>query len=126
MNEKIFEALTALANKLGTTAEMLWASLIRQARIALIADILTVALTVISAFWCLRVYRKYDGLWGASEHRSSDWDEHPAVAISLGIWACVTVIFVIICVASLPGIFAEAFNPEYWAFKEILSAFASH
>ena len=110
MDEKKLNALTALAAKLGTTAEYLWAAMLRQAPVAGVAELIFIAL------WGAIV------VWLAGCMRRRDRDTQDVDAIMLG-WAGVLVmaaLCLIYVAARLNMILAAFFNPEYWALMHIM------
>jgi hypothetical protein len=119
MNEKVLEALKVLATKLGTTVELLWAVLLRQARIEFFTDIFIIFVVAFSCWLLYNTYQKLEGKWGANEERGSRWDDHSPISFALWAWAGINVILVIIALFSISGIIAEGFNPEYWALKRV-------
>lgn len=123
MDEKTLQALTALAEKLGTTAEYLWSVLIKQAPITGAVDLLLmVAWIAAAALWFSFVKRKTtrppntEGDYG---HRYAEWDGDAAFFgwASAGIFSLIAGIVVS---SSLATTVAALFNPEYWALAQIL------
>ena len=123
MDEKTLQALTALAEKLGTTAEYLWGVLLKQAPIAGITDLaVMVAWGIAIAMWARFVQRKTNtpAATESDLYPSAEWSDQFGVGLA---WASVFVtglIVVLIAGASLSTVIAAIFNPEYWALKQIL------
>jgi len=122
MDDKTLQALTALANKLGTTAEYLWGVLLRQAPITGAIDMLLMAAWVVGAvMWCRFVARKTAPPKATEDDRypRADWAEESAFFswVSVGVVA----LFAGLAVSSSLAIaLAALFNPEYWALRQIL------
>ena len=108
MDDKTLMALTALANKLGTTAEYLWGVLVRQAPISAVTDIFTIAAMVIALFFLARFFVR----------RPPDEDFGLFFAwLFVGVFG---VVIVIAAVSSIEMAIAGIFNPEYWALMKIM------
>ena len=115
--------LEKLAAKLGTTVEMLWGVLLKQAPISGAVDLITCATLVWLAIWSFRFVQRKTTVPAATEDKrypSAEWEgEGKLVA-----WLCVAAFacFVLICVGtSAQNIFAAFLNPQYWALEQILS-----
>jgi hypothetical protein len=122
VDDKTLQALTALANKLGTTAEYLWGVLLRQAPITGAIDIaLMAAWVAITWMWCRFVLRKTTEPeeTDADRYPRADWSDEAAFFAWLSAIAivCVTVLIV---TSSLATAIAALVNPEYWALRHIL------
>lgn len=122
MDEKTLQALTALANKLGTTAEYLWGVLVKQAPITGVIDlVLMAALVLLTVMWCRFVMRKTTAPKPTEEDRypHADWEEEDAIAawLSAGVLVSFTVLIVMLHLATA---MTALVNPEYWALRQIL------
>ena len=109
MDEKTLQALQALAQKRGTTAEYLWGVLVKQAQISTTVDCVEVfiVLIVLALVW-RKAIRIADGI------------DKEAVFFGFAILGVVTV-FVVFFVAFRANLIAAGFmNPEYWALHELL------
>ena len=110
MDEKTLNALTALAAKFGTTAEYLWAAMLRQAPVAGVADLIFIALWgAVVAGLVVWMYRK-------------SGDIQDVDVIILG-WAGVLLmsgLYLLYVALSLNMILASFLNPEYWALRQIM------
>lgn len=123
MNEKTLEAITRLAEKLGTTAEYLWGVLLKQAPIAGVVDIAVGAIWIVFAvMWFRFVQQKTTKKKTTDENlysSAADWEDEGAF---LG-WFSV---FVIVCVSvvvvssNFKTAVEAILSPEYWAIKQIL------
>ena len=115
MDDKTLQTLTALANKLGTTAEYLWSVLLKQAPITGVTDLLLlIALVLGTAIWARTVYVNT-----SEEEWEKRWQDDTAPIA----WISVAVLFVITLIlvtSNLSMVFAALFNPEYWALKQVL------
>jgi len=123
MDENTLQALTALANKLGTTTEYLWSVLLKQAPITGLIDLgVMIGLVVMTYGWFRFVQRKTTTPPATEEDRypRAAWTEEVGIAFawaSVGLWVLID-IFVIAC--ALATTIAALFNPEYWALMQIL------
>lgn len=117
MNKETTELLQQLAAKLGTTAEHLWTVMIRQAFISACTDLIFYA-TTIALVWIF--IKKLPRLLGLLED-SEDLPEF-LYFLALIALAVITVGFVVVSIAMIPGTIAALANPEYWALKQILEA----
>ena len=114
MDDKTLQALTALAAKLGTTAEYLWGVLLKQAPISGALDLAVIAAWAAACVWLVRlVRRKTTGpapAWNDEMGRVFSW-------IGAGL-TCFLVFFV--GALSIPDAVTAIVNPEYWALRQIL------
>ena len=123
MDEKTLQALTALAAKLGTTAEYLWGVLLKQAPITGVVDLLVCAAWIAGVVaWAKFVKRKTTkpARTGDDQYPSAEWSDEAGVALA---WASVVVAAIITALvvgSELSTIVAALANPEYWALKQIL------
>ena len=122
MDEKTLRALTAPANKLGTTTEYLWDVLLRQAPITGVIDFALLAAWVfLTVMWCRFVMRKTIAPTPTQDDRNTraDWTEEAAFFSWLSAAILVMVTAVIVTV-ELAITVAALVNPEYWALRQIL------
>lgn len=122
MDDKTLQALTALANKMGTTAEYLWGVLLLQAPITGVIDLALMAtLVALSVMWCRFVMRKTTTPNPSDECRypEAEWQDEAATVswLSVAALVCVTALSV---TTSLAPTAAALLNPEYWALMQIL------
>ena len=116
MNEETTKLIQHLAEKLGTSAEHLWAVLCRQAPYSAVTDILTCAALAALTWWSFRfVQRKTT----ETEDDIAAWCEEPALFAWL-LWIILAVIALIVCICSAQEIVSGLLNPEYWALKQII------
>lgn len=117
MNEKVLEALTALAAKLGTTAEYLWAVLVKQAGISGALSVLCLlAVVAVAIFGNLLWFKR-----GVPAVRKMDQDMPGPVFSWIG-WTVANGILLGCGIDGLTNIVTAFGNPEYWALHKILSA----
>ncbi len=112
MKEKLMSILEVLAEKLGTTTELLWSVLVKQAGVE--AQIWMAWIIVwASIFSCVFVGSIIVGFIG----RKQNWE-------MWGCWFIVTFFAVVIGVTSCVGCYSKlltvAQNPQFWALNEIL------
>lgn len=112
MNDKQVEMLQALAVKLGTTVEYLWAVLIRQATVNAITDIIQYGLLALAVYVYVR--------WVRSDKRDLDngGDSWPP-ALILGV---PLMLVAVVAFFSFPNTITALVNPEYWALNRVLSS----
>lgn len=123
MDDKTLQALTALANKLGTTAEYLWSVLLKQAPITGVVDLLVMAAWVAAAaMWFKLVQRKTKKPPATEQDRypSADWTDEVGIGLAWASVVVVTILVALIIGTNLSTTIAALFNPEYWALKQIL------
>jgi uncharacterized protein involved in cysteine biosynthesis len=113
MNEKIFEALQALAVKLGTTVDHLWGVLLKQAPIdGTIEFIFCSILVWFNVKMARMVVRK---TLSDKPEWKDDLSEIAWVLLATLVFFSVIIVW---CNAAM--IIAAFFNPEYWALKQLL------
>ncbi len=119
MDQKTLEALQALAAKLGTTAEYLWTVLVRQARLSLIADLILIGCLTVALAAIFRQMRLLRARFTEMMQRNQD----PMIEYlaAFGLWLLI-VACVGIGLSLIPDLMTKIFNPEYWAFRQILEA----
>lgn len=122
MDDKTLHALTALANKLGTTAEYLWGVLLRQAPISAVTNLVVLALLVIVwACWARFVFKMTRVMPATESDRwpRAEWREEGAVLA----WASVAMSGAVIAIIGMEALQMATYallNPEYWALRQIL------
>jgi len=110
MNDKMLEALTRLADKLGTTAAHLWDVLIRQAKIEVAVDL---GFVVLAAFACY-LLRKW---WISYQDRNGEGE---LITLIIATTACAIMsAFALFNLCEIPTLL---FNPQFWALSQILDA----
>lgn len=127
MNKESIQALNALAEKLGTTAEYLWNVLVEQAFISAITDLAILAgLSLLLWKWWLVIKKNSTVPPKTKEDRypSANWDESQ---IMISYWSVVlgTVLLLIILLANVTSIVSGLFNSEYWALRQLMSMLRS-
>ena len=114
MNDQTLQLLRQLADKLGTTAEHLWAVLVKQAGIEARMDAGFAAMFLLLLVGSL-VFTGYAWV-KKQEEEYSDWE------IGLVVAAVFSFLWLICFCVFASSSFTEFYNPEYWALKQILSA----
>jgi hypothetical protein len=114
MTDETTKLIQQLAEKLGTTADHLWAVLVRQAPISCTIDLITTIASLIAApllaWLATRAMQKAD-----------DGEEAQVpIAIAFGIVAVMAGLIAAVAVCSLGNTLSGFFNPEYWALKQVL------
>ena len=110
MDDKTIQALTALAEKLGTTAQYLWGVLVRQAPISGAVDLGIVALFLAATVALFVFVRR------AADDPSLD-EEVLILGWALVILACIATSIIVL--SYVPYALYAIFNPEYWALRQI-------
>ena len=111
MQDEILKRLDALAQKLGTTAEHLWAVLIRQSYIEGVEDVAVGVGCVFAFLFCLRQY--------LNPREGSDEDVTLCIRIVCILAMVALGIAGMSCLYGAPG---ELGNPEYRALQEVFKA----
>ena len=123
MNDKTLEFLNALAAKLGTTAEHLWAVLTKQAKFAAISDFILSAILVSAFILAARttyVNTRTPDATPDNEYPRPKWDDEIGVSLAV-VCTCALGLFAAISVCSAVGSALTAvFNPEYFALNQML------
>lgn len=117
MEEKAIELLEGLAQQLNTTADMLWACLLKQAHIEGMAWLIFYGLSLLVFLICWRVYKRRKIRYEAEE---IDADSYISANL---IMAVVCVVLTIVIVSTVNSTLSALFNPEYWALQEVLKLF---
>ena len=110
MNPETIQLLQALADQLGTTTDLLWQALVKQAPISSAARLFSHLLSIILPATAFIL-----GL------RSLDLSQEEA-GFFLLLLAAFTIIACLLFAVSLGGILAGFLNPEFWALNYILEA----
>lgn len=120
MEKEIAKLLQELATQLGTTVEYLWIITVKQAYVAALISVMgclaSIPLMVLN-YKLFRVGIKHM----YHEDYSKRWDEAAWIPIGIATLA-VTIFSLIAWIDGFATIATAIFNPEYWAFKKILSA----
>jgi len=113
--------LERLAAELGTTVEMLWSVLLKQAAISATTNVVLSVLLVLIFIGCFQlVQRKTTVAPETEEHYAcSDWEDEGKV-IAWVILAAIAAIFLAIIIGGIHNVVSGYLNPQYWALKEIL------
>lgn len=115
MNEQMIKLLEQLASKLGTTAEMLWEVLLKQAFIYSIWQIITIVFLGLLAITAGLTGKHFIKLNGSSD------DYCPVIVISFIVCVLCSVLAVMLLADNGQYIIAGFCNPEYWAFNKLCS-----
>lgn len=122
MDDKTTALIENLAEKFGTTAELLWGVLLRQAPISGTIDLVIVIVMVLSAVVLVRFVKGKTTKPAQTEderYPCAEWRDEDAVVAWAATWVYLIITAsVVICAAH--EIVAAFFNPEYWALSQIL------
>lgn len=122
MDEKAIQALTALANKLGTTTEYLWGVLLSQAPLSALANLAILLALFLGSWMWWKFIQKNTTTPEATKsdpYPSPNWDDSSTTAAYIGL-IVMLVIVLIILMASIEGIVCGLINPEYWALSKFM------
>lgn len=122
MNEQTAVLIDRLAEKLGTTAELLWSVLVRQAPISGVIDLVTFSLLVFAAVTAFRFAKRKTTVPKnkRGEYRGPAEFEDIGATIA---WIMFGVVLLFVFMAAYElshDIIAAFINPEYWALMKIL------
>ncbi len=120
MNDQTTKLVEQLAQKLGTTAEYLWAVLLKQAPISAATDLIYLILVIIGGVLLYKLH-KYLSEEGGEYKNSIYCDKEELVVIPMVLVTFLWGVIAIVCFFCIGNIINGFFNPEYWALKEILS-----
>lgn len=108
MDDQTAKLIQGIATKLGTTADHLWAVLIRQAPISASCDAVGIALLGAALILAWRKILKWKP------------EDEPAKWIGVGLLSVITAILIALICDSIGEDIAGFVNPEYWALKQII------
>lgn len=121
--EQLTKLLETLAAKLGTTAQYLWAVLIKQARVDATIDLLLLLLSGAVVFILLRLHLRFSKeIAGTHQYNENTlYQKHGEMLVGpmiLGA-AIFSILFIaqLMCVGTIVSGFL---NPEYWALNKVL------
>ena len=114
MDEKTLQALTALATKLGTTAEYLWGVLLKQAPITGAMSLLMMAAWAVVCVLLVRYVRR-----NTSGNKPRWTDEAARLFAWIGV-CIVCAMSALVVSIEIGGAVTAIVNPEYWALRQIL------
>jgi len=109
------KVLSALSEKLGVPAQMLWEALRRQAFIEGCTDLVLIVFLVAFTFASTKAL-----IYAWRKTAEGKWDDAPVFLATLftGTFVVIGWLMVFAC---LPTLFAAFFNPDYWALHQVLS-----
>jgi hypothetical protein len=113
MNEQLVNTLNTLALKLGTTAEMLWEVMMKQAPIYAMTSTFVIVLSGVLFFFLYKFFKKNE--WFADEI-----DENPFMFLVSTVLAIAVACYGVLVLTTIPSIIYAIFNPEYWALMNLL------
>lgn len=126
MDNQTLQALTALAEKLGTTTEYLWAALMRQAPISGAIDLAVMAAWVIGVVCWFRFVQRMtadpSGPDGDGYRHRAQWSDEFGVALAWCSVALAAVLVALMVGSYLSSSIAGLVNPEYWSLNQLLKA----
>lgn len=124
MDERTYALLTALSERLGTTAEHLWGVMVQQALISGVVGLVEVGATIAVCWWVIRLVARKTTAPAASAmnpYPCAEWESDMA-----GLAIVVSTVFVggavVVVSVALFDISSALLNPEYWALSRLLRA----
>ena len=120
MNKETLDLVRGLADKLGTTAEHLWGVLVKQAPISSACDLGVLIMAIVSSI--IIIFQVSKGQeYQEGKTKQKFFYEHDELAMGITVISggvlIISIIILIVCFATIMSGF---FNPEYWAFKQIV------
>lgn len=115
--ENLTQLLQQLAEKLGTTTEYLWGVLIKQAPISAVTDLVYLFLVILGGIALYKIHKRFSK---EIDGNKSIYYEHEWLEISMVFVSFTLVVIFIYYILSIKGIITGFFNPEYWAFNEVV------
>lgn len=120
-NEKlVIDAVTVLANKLGTTGTHLWEVLVRQAPVS---SIVSMSFYVIGIFLMIIGWKSVFKLLKMSDNPKMDSETCQSIAIFISLISFVISILLLLNIDSINIWISGLVNPEYWALQNVISTF---
>lgn len=118
MENKLIEVLEKLAAKLGTTAEYLWAVLIKQAYISALTSMSFILFTIVFGFSLWKIHKSFmDDDRKMSYYNQDEALIFPMIFAAVGFAFCLIASFMMIS-----DVIIGLTNPEYWALEKILKS----
>lgn len=109
LSDEILNRIDAIAQKIGVTVEQLWPWLIKQQYVEAIYPLVLVIL------FCILFFSYYNHIKNTDWDNESDLKSAIKVKLLIGIGAVCIFAFIVFI-----GEFSDIFNPEYWAFKNLI------
>ena len=122
MDDKTLQALTAIAEKLGTSAEYLWGVLIKQAPISGVIDLCVMAAWVFLIAIAIHFVNQKTTSRETEDGRfhQADWSDDAAVAFAWTIVSFSALVAALFIGTSLETTISALMSPEYWALKQVI------
>jgi hypothetical protein len=119
--KEIQPLLEKLAEKLGTTANYLWAVLLKQAPIAAATYFVQVLAMAVAWFFWYRVHKHLMKEPPADNYNDSYYEKYDIGAgLPMALIALFLFVLSIILVVNFQEMVSGFFNPDYWALNKIL------
>ena len=119
MENQLVIMLGAIADKLGTTVEMLWGILLNQAKVSAVLSLIYIGFVLIMGGSIYVLHKKFSKqINGYSDYNMYEEKDGLGVLMTVltALWICLAVggIF------EIENAITALLNPEYWALQEIL------
>jgi amino acid transporter len=112
MNENTRKLIESLAQKLGTTSELLWSVLLKQAKIQAITTLFQIGLIIVFGLILYHLHIKF-----LNEYR---YEEHDSIGIIMTTALAFFAVLFFAAFFSIDSVINGFFNPEYWALDQVL------
>lgn len=110
IDPQVLDLVDQLARAMGTTADMVWATLLRQAPISA-----TATLILLLFFWAALII----GVWSTVKHYAAIAENDMAFGVILAIFVG-SVMTLALTINKGVTMLAGFFNPNYWALRHVL------
>lgn len=122
MEEKAFDILNKLAEKLNVTVDYLWNALVRQAKINGIETILFCILLFAVLLYPIHILKKVI-MFAKEQDKQDSWKNNDARFSTYfgfygGLFVCIVIYF--LGLYSILDTLTNFMNPEYWAFEKVI------
>ena len=118
MTSELSNRLTELATKLGVSVEHLWSVLVRQAYIDGLSSLVTMLICGLIAAGVVYVFLHLRRKYAVAEKREL-WI-YPAPPLDLLYLSVALIVLLVIASSNFYWVISDFFNPEYYAFRQLL------
>ncbi len=119
MEEQLTIMLTQLANELGTTIEMLWGVILKQAQISALLSIAWIGFVLLYG-GTLYIKHKEFSKPDKKNYGRTKYFEDDLTGIVMNLLLLVWIITAAVGILEIQNAVTALLNPEYWALQEIL------
>ena len=119
MEEQLTIMLTQLANELGTTIEMLWGVILKQAQISALLSIAWIGFVLLFGGTLYTKHKKFSKP-DKKNYGRTKYFEDDLTGIVMNLLLLVWIITAAVGILEIQNAVTALLNPEYWALQEIL------